>query len=178
MRPGKKHILNWNSNTKSAGGTRTALVAECWNWYINANILHILSFYHVFFLLMLLVAFGLKASPVKPAMYYQSRNLILAQCRMFHISKTSMHTMHLPWTSIVILCPHGQLRDLPCLVRKSMLQWGAGRRCFLSIGIEDYGFRPLKHAEKDAEVLAFKFQTRSSAVENVWYCIVRLELQL
>ena len=44
-----------------------------------------------------------------------------------------------------------------------MLQYGARRRCFLSIGIEDYAFRPLKHAEKDAEVLAFKFQTRGSA---------------
>ena len=44
-----------------------------------------------------------------------------------------------------------------------MLQCGARRRCFLSIGIEDYTFRPLKHAEKDAEVLAFKFQTRGSA---------------
>eukprot|EP00435_Cladocopium_sp_Y103_P048819 s185_g14.t1 len=42
-----------------------------------------------------------------------------------------------------------------------MLQYGARRRCFLSIGIEDYAFRPLKHAEKDAEVLAFKFQTRN-----------------
>lgn len=49
----------------------------------------------------------------------------------------------------------------------TMLQGRGGRRCFLSIGIQDYAFRPLKHAEKDAEILAFKFQTRGLA-ENSW----------
>lgn len=40
-----------------------------------------------------------------------------------------------------------------------MLQ-GRCRRCLLSIGI-DYAFGALQRAEKDAEVLAFKFQTRN-----------------
>ncbi|CAK9094234.1 unnamed protein product [Durusdinium trenchii] len=35
------------------------------------------------------------------------------------------------------------------------------RRSLLSIGIQDYAFRPLRHATKDAEILAFKFQTRN-----------------
>lgn len=56
-----------------------------------------------------------------------------------------------------------------------MLQGRAGRRCFLSIGIQDYAFRPLKHAEKDAEILAFKFQTRGLA-ENSWESFETLQL--